>query len=162
VPARASCWATLPTYAQFVTSAGLLAFFDAPWAPIFIAVIYYIHPTLGFFSIAASLLLVSMMWVTEVATKAPLAAANNAATASNRFADDNLRNAEVIEAMGMLPDLRRRWLARHAIHLGLQAVASDRAGLITSISKFMRLSVQSLILGSERCWPSKARSRRAE
>jgi len=132
---------------QFVTSAGLLAFFDAPWAPIFIAVIFYIHPTLGWFSIVTSLVLVAMMWVTEAATKGPLAAANNAAMGSNRFADDNLRNAEVIEAMGMLPDLRRRWLARHEVHLVLQGTASDRAGLITSISKFLRLSVQSLILG---------------
>ncbi len=132
---------------QFVTSAGVLAFFDAPWAPIFIAVIFYIDPMLGWFSIAATIVLVSLALVTELATRKPLADANGAAMNSNRFADDNLRNAEVIDAMGMLPDLRKRWLARHENHLVLQSVASDRAGLISSVSKFVRLSVQSLILG---------------
>ncbi len=132
---------------QFVTSAGVLAFFDAPWAPIFIAVIFYIDPMLGWFSIGATIVLVSLALVTEWATRRPLADANGAAMNSNRFADDNLRNAEVIEAMGMLPDLRKRWLARHESHLVLQSVASDRAGLIASVSKFVRLSVQSLILG---------------
>ena len=132
---------------QFVTSAGVLAFFDAPWAPIFIAVIFYIDPMLGWFSIGATIVLVSLALITELATRRPLADANGAAMNSNRFADDNLRNAEVIEAMGMLPDLRKRWLARHENHLILQSVASDRAGLISSISKFVRLSVQSLILG---------------
>lgn len=132
---------------QFVTSAGVLAFFDAPWAPIFIAVIFYIDPMLGWFSIGATILLVSLALITELATRKPLADANGAAMNSNRFADDNLRNAEVIDAMGMLPDLRKRWRARHEDHLVLQSVASDRAGLISSLSKFVRLSVQSLILG---------------
>jgi len=132
---------------QFVTSAGVLAFFDAPWAPIFIAVIFYIDPMLGWFSIGATIVLVSLALVTELATRRPLADANGAAMNSNRFADDNLRNAEVIDAMGMLPDLRRRWLARHENHLILQSVASDRAGFISSATKFVRLSVQSLILG---------------
>ncbi len=132
---------------QFVTSAGVLAFFDAPWAPIFIAVIFYIDPMLGWFSIGATVVLVSLALVTELATRKPLADANGAAMNSNRFADDNLRNAEVIDAMGMLPDLRKRWLARHEDHLVLQSVASDRAGLISSVTKFVRLSVQSLILG---------------
>ena len=132
---------------QFVTSAGLIAFFDAPWGPIFLVVIFYIHPTLGWFSVASVIILLSMTWVTEAATKKPLAAANAAAMNSNRFAEDNLRNAEVIEAMGMLPDLRRRWLRRHEVHLGLQTVASDRAGVISSTTHFMQLSVQSFILG---------------
>ena len=132
---------------QFVTSAGVLAFFDAPWAPIFIAVIFYIDPMLGWFSIGATVVLVSLALVTELATRKPLADANGAAMNSNRFADDNLRNAEVIDAMGMLPDLRKRWLARHEDHLVLQSVASDRAGLISSVTKFGRLSGQSLILG---------------
>ena len=139
--------ADLANVRQFVTSAGLLALFDAPWGPIFIAVVYYIHPVLGWFAIVATLVLVAMMWVNEAATKGPLAAANNAAMGSNRFADDNLRNAEVIEAMGMLPDLRKRWLARHEVHLVLQTIASDRAGLITAITKFLQMSTSSVILG---------------
>jgi len=139
--------ADLANVRQFVTSAGLLALLDAPWGPIFIAVVYYIHPLLGWFAIATTLVLVVMMWVTEAATKGPLADANTAAIGSNRFADDNLRNAEAIEAMGMLPNLRKRWLARHAVHLDLQTIASDRAGLITAITKFLQMSAGSMILG---------------
>lgn len=132
---------------QFLTGNGLFAFFDAPWTPIYLAVIFYLHPMLGWFSLAGALVLVSLTLVTELLTKKPLAAANAAAVKSGQFATNSLANDEVIEAMGMMPRLRAIWREKHDIHLALQAMASDRAGIISAVTRFVRMSMQSLILG---------------
>ncbi|SIO19084.1 ATP-binding cassette, subfamily C, exporter for protease/lipase [Sulfurivirga caldicuralii] len=132
---------------QFMTGNGPFAFFDAPWFPIYIAVIFVLHPWLGWFSIAAALILVALTIWNEVSTKKPLAEANRLANQATNFAHNNLSNAEVIEAMGMLDALRARWKHLHAKHLVEQARASDKAGFITSLTKFVRLTSQSLILG---------------
>ncbi len=132
---------------QFVTGNGLFAFFDAPWFPIYLAVIFLIHPVLGWLSVAGAIVLVILTLATEWATKGPLSQANTAAIQSSNYATNNLRNAEVIEAMGMLSSLRRRWYEKYQNVIALQAIASDRAGTITSITKFVRISLQSLVLG---------------
>lgn len=132
---------------QFVTGNGLFAFFDAPWFPIYLAVIFLIHPLLGWLSVAGAALLVALTLANEWATREPLLQANAAAIQSSNFATNNLRNAEVIEAMGMLSDLRRRWHEKYRDVIALQGMASDRAGAITAITKFTRISLQSLVLG---------------
>ncbi len=132
---------------QFITGNGLFAFFDAPWAPIYLFVIFFLHPMLGWFSLAGMLVLVGLTLVTEMTTRKPLGESNGALIRANQNAENNLANAEVIEAMGMLPNLRRRWKRLHNDHLALQALASDRAGMISAITKFVRISQQSLVLG---------------
>ena len=132
---------------QFITGNGLFAFFDAPWFPIYLAVIFVLHPILGWFSIGGAILSISLTLINEWATKGPLTQANQAAMSSNNFATNNLRNAEVIEAMGMLDNLRSRWYNRYKDLLALQSIASDRAGAIGAFSKFFRMTQQSLILG---------------
>ncbi len=132
---------------QFVTGNGLFAFFDAPWFPIYLAVIFLIHPILGWLSVAGAILLVILTLTTEWVTKKPLSQANTAAIQSTNYATNNLRNAEVIEAMGMLTNLRGRWYEKYQNVIALQGVASDRAGTITAVTKFVRISLQSLVLG---------------
>ena len=132
---------------QFITGNGLFAFFDAPWFPIYLAVIFVLHPILGWFAIGGAILSISLTLINEWATKGPLTQANQAAISSNNFATNNLRNAEVIEAMGMLANLRSRWYSRYKDLLALQSIASDRAGVIGAFSKFFRMTQQSLILG---------------
>jgi ATP-binding cassette subfamily C exporter for protease/lipase len=132
---------------QFLTGNGLFAFFDAPWAPLFIAVIFLLHPLLGLVSLIGALVLLGLALLTEHRTQKPLAAANAAGIAANQFATNSFRNAEVIEAMGMFPALRGRWYALHSKMLALQAVASDRAGSISAVTRVSRISLQSLILG---------------
>ncbi|ASL26398.1 type I secretion system permease/ATPase [Azotobacter chroococcum] len=132
---------------QFLTGSGLFAFFDAPWTPIYLLVIALIHPLLGIVTLIGSLLLVSLAWLTEVSTRKPLTEANQAALASGSFANNSLRNAEVIEAMGMLPALRQRWFSNHLRILDLQTLASDRAAYINGLTRFVRITLQSLILG---------------
>jgi len=132
---------------QFLTGAGLISFFDAPWTPIFIIVIFLMHPLLGGVALLGALVLVFLTWVTERVTHEPLAAANAAGIGANNFASNSLQNAEVIEAMGMLPQLRARWYEKYRKMLALQTLASERGGTISSVTKFVRITQQSLILG---------------
>jgi PrtD family type I secretion system ABC transporter len=132
---------------QFLTGNGLFAFFDSPWTPIFIAVIFYMHPLLGIFSIISAVFLLGMAALAELATRRPLTEASKSYNSAVAYAGANLRNAEAIEAMGMLDHVRDYWYRKHEIFLKLQAMASERAGVISAISKSARLTSQSLILG---------------
>lgn len=133
---------------QFLTGNGLFAFFDAPWTPIYLLVIYLVHPMLGLITLIGSALLVGLGYLTEITTRKPLAEANQASLASGSFANNNLRNAEVIEAMGMLPAIRKRWFGNHLRILEMQTLASDRAAYINGATRFVRITLQSLILGA--------------
>jgi len=132
---------------QFITGNGLFAFFDAPWAPFYLAVIFMFSPWLGLFAVIAMVILGILAWATEVTTRKPLAEASMYASAANTFAANNLRNAEVIEAMGMLQPIHRRWMARQREFLGLQAQASDQAAAFQATSKFVQTTMASLLLG---------------
>ncbi|WP_432743277.1 type I secretion system permease/ATPase [Methylobacter sp. G7] len=132
---------------QFLTGNGLFAFFDAPWMPVYLALLFMFHPWFGWFSILTAILLCIVAAVTEKATTKILGEANNVAMATRGALGRNLRNAEVIESMGMLGKIRQRWMIGAVKVLELQAVASSRAGLLTALSKVIRISSQSLILG---------------
>lgn len=133
---------------QFVAGPGALAFFDAPWAPIFLFVIAIIHPWLGLAALVAVLILVALTWVNEVLTHKPLAEANQESLLALSFANNNLRNAEVIAALGMAPALKHRWRERQDKVLALQVLASERGGGIGALGKALRLVFQSLMLGA--------------
>ncbi|MES2320231.1 MAG: type I secretion system permease/ATPase [Pseudomonadota bacterium] len=139
--------ADLVTIRQFLTGNGIFAFFDAPWFPVYLVVIFFFEPALGWFALAGTALLVLLAYINERVSKKPLAEANSLAVAANTLATNNLRNAEVIEAMGMLPNLLGRWFKMHGKFLHLQAEASEKAGLVSAITKFVQLSLQSLVLG---------------
>lgn len=132
---------------QFLTGNGLFAFFDAPWAPVYLLVIFMFSPWLGGFALLSAIALFSLAWATEMATRKPLAEAAMTAASAGNFATNNLRNAEVIEAMGMLDNLKRRWLVRQLKFLSLQNEASDKAAVISATTKATRIAVQSLMLG---------------
>lgn len=139
--------ADLANVRQFITGNGLFAFFDAPWAPIYLFVAYAIHPILGIFVFVGAAILFLLAYVTEVVSRKPLSEANASAIAAGNFANSNLRNAEVIHAMGMLPHIRRRWHVHQQKTLALQNEASDKAGLIGAGTKLARLTMQSGVLG---------------
>lgn len=137
----------LTTLRQFLTGNGLFAFFDAPWFPIYLFVIFAFDVWLGLFALVGSAVLVTLAYVNERVTKAPLSEANSMAIASTTMATNNLRNAEVIESMGMLPNLIGRWFKTHNKFLVLQAEASEKAAKIAAVTKFVQVSLQSLVLG---------------
>jgi len=132
---------------QFLTGNALFAFFDAPWFPFYLIVIFLFQPALGFLALGGTIVLIILAIVNERVTRDPLKEANSMSISANTLATNNLRNAEVIESMGMLPNLMRRWFKLHTKFLNLQANASHKAGVITSITKFVQLSLQSLVLG---------------
>jgi len=132
---------------QFMTGNALFAFFDAPWFPIYLAIIFFFQVPLGFFALGGTLILIALAVVNERITRKPLAEANALSVEANNLATNNLRNAEVIESMGMLPNLMSRWFKVHSKFLGLQASASNKAGMISAATKFVQLSLQSLVLG---------------
>ncbi len=132
---------------QFLTGNGIFAFFDVPWFPIYLIVIFMFDTSLGVFSLCGTLVLIVLAYANEKVSKKPLGEATAMAIASGALATNNLRNAEVIEAMGMLPNLMARWFSLHGRFLQLQAEASEKAGIVGAITKFVRISLQSLILG---------------
>lgn len=132
---------------QFLTSQGVFAFFDAPWTPIYLVVIFLLSPWIGVFALAGALVLLCMAVATEKLTAPLLTQASQAAASASAHATSHLRNGEVIDAMGMRAPLRDRWLARQMRYLTLQAQASDRAAAIGALTRFTRLAMQSGILG---------------
>jgi PrtD family type I secretion system ABC transporter len=132
---------------EFFTGSGFLAFLDAPWAPIFIGVCFVMNPWLGVLALGGSILLLGLAVLNEVMTRKPLAEAGQENVAANSFVDSSLRSSEAVHAMGMMPGIIDRWLEKRDRVLALQAVASDRAGLLMSATKFIRMLLQSAILG---------------
>ncbi|HEY5899285.1 MAG TPA: type I secretion system permease/ATPase [Burkholderiales bacterium] len=132
---------------QFLNGKGLLAFFDAPWTPVYLLVIFLLSPWLGLFALVSAILLVALAFVNERATGPALVRAATIAHGAGNYALGSLRNAEVIAAHGMLATLRARWLARHSHSLALQASASERGANMAAATKFLRTVLQSTILG---------------
>ena len=132
---------------QFLTGPGLLAFFDAPWMPIYAGLMFLFHPYFGLVAVLSMLVLAGLAIWNELATRRDLAEANRESIAATQFAQRHLRNAEVVEAMGMLPRLRARWQAKQQQVLALQSQASTKGGVIHALSRTYRLTIQSLALG---------------
>jgi ATP-binding cassette subfamily C protein EexD len=132
---------------QFLTGNGLFAFFDAPWVPIYIGIMFMFHPWFGIVAIISVIILSTLAVINEKVTGKMLAEANKENMGATQFTNKNLRNAEVVESMGMLGRIRDRWQDKNRKVLALQGIASDRAGILTSVSKTTRLIVQSLVLG---------------
>ena len=132
----------------FLTGTGLLAFFDSPWTPIFLTIIFLFHPILGVIALTGAAILFTLAVISEFATRGPLRKSGAQSVLAYDFADSTLRNAEAIRAMGMLPQIRARWLARHMEGLASQSDGTDRAGLLTSIAKLIRPGLQVAMLGA--------------
>lgn len=145
--ARSQSLRDFDTFRQFVSGAGIHALFDLPWAPVYIAVTFMLHWSLGVFALGCGVLLVMMALLNEWLVGRQLGGANAAAARNYAFTEMSLRNIEAIRAMGMTEGLLRRWGTDRDQMLGRQVLASDRAGAIQSVIKFLRLSMQSVILG---------------
>jgi len=133
---------------QFLTGNGIFAFFDAPWAPIYMAVLFFLHPWLGNLGIVFAVVQASLAWFGHRHTLAPAEAASKAGADATAFLQGKLRNAEVLESMGMVQNLRTRWTARHQKHLSISSTSQQLTHRIMAWSKFIRYSQQSLSLGA--------------
>ena len=137
----------LDTVRQFISSPTALAFFDAPWAPVFIAAIFLIHPWLGFFAIFAALFILFLALLTEWTSRGPFRNASEHSAESHRFVESSLRHADVLEAMGMFEGFRRRWRDKHDRGVAFQARGGSRVSMLLAASKSGRQIVQVGILG---------------
>ena len=136
------------TVRQFAAGQGLFAFFDIPWAPIFLLLLFLLHPLLGLLSLGGGVILVILAFATERTTRTRLADATRNSVAAANFAETSLRNGDAMTAMGMLEAIKSRWMRRHNESLRLQSGASDWAGILTNTTKVVRIALQSLMLGA--------------
>ncbi|WP_324708268.1 type I secretion system permease/ATPase [Pseudomonas fragi] len=146
-PAAAQALNDLTSLRQFATGNALFAFFDAPWFPVYLFVIFMFSPWLGLLALGGAVLLILLAWVNQHVSQAPLKAASELSVQATQQASAHLRNAEAIEAMGMLDTLRGRWLAQHTAFLAQQNLASEKTATVSAWSKGVRLALQSLVLG---------------
>jgi ATP-binding cassette subfamily C exporter for protease/lipase len=139
--------ADLTTLRQFVAGTGLILLYDGPFAVIFMAAGFMIDVWLGAFLIGACIVLLVLLWWSERRTHAPLQEANRLNARASGYMNNSFRNAEVIQAMGMLPAVLRRWQLLSEQALDLQAETSVAAARIGAVTKFVRIFSQSLSLG---------------
>ena len=132
---------------QFLTGNGIFAFFDAPWAPIYIAVLFMLHPWLGVMAIGFAAVQASLAWWGSNASKPAQAVASKSQQDAGSYLQSKFRNAEVIESMGMLSHLYRRWAEQNTRAMGHALNAQDVSGRVVAWSKFIRYTQQSLALG---------------
>lgn len=133
---------------QFLGGPGLFAFFDAPWLPLYIALMFAFHPLFGWLAVLGALVLVGIAILQERRSAAMLREANREAAGSQAELSGTLANADAIEGLGMATQLRQRWDASYGRVLAAQTLASERAGLYSTSSRVIRLVLQSAVLGA--------------
>ena len=137
----------LRTFRDFLSSPTILAVLDTPIAFLILLLIYWISPVLGIFSLAVAIIQIGVAYLTESGTHQPLIQANQGAVQAQQYVDNSLRNAEAIEAMGMLSAFRQQWKEKQRKLIALQALASDRAGSSSALAKFLQITQGSALLG---------------
>ncbi len=136
----------LESIQQFLSGPAPYAFFDAPWTPVYLAVIFALHPTLGWFSVAAAIFLLSIAALNQITTLKPEIESRKATAESEKFAESIRREAEAVRALGMIDTAKKFWGQRRGAALEAQMRHSARAGLFQAMSKALRLFLQSAIL----------------
>ena len=137
----------LKSIRAFISGRALTALIDLPWVPIFIGLLFIFHPLYGAFGVFAGTVLLILAIANEWSTKQPTEDANGSATFARNIAASQTRNAEVVQAMGMMDRLRQRWQSAYDRYLLSQGDASDRASVWMTLSKNVRILSQSLMLG---------------
>jgi len=141
-------FSNLTNVRQFITGNGIFAFFDAPWSPIYLLVLFMLHPSLGVLSLIFAGILTGVAIFSHRVTQTPTQKTTEAGVKEAVYLHSKLRNAEVIESLGMLGNLRQRWLGHHQRHMSMYSASQDRQRRIQALSKFIRYSQQSLMLGA--------------
>ncbi|MBK9235034.1 MAG: type I secretion system permease/ATPase [Rhodoferax sp.] len=135
------------TVREFLNTPVLIACLEAPVSLVFLILIFAMSPVLGWSAVAAALVQTLIAWLNQRGTQPPLLAANRSAVAAQQYADGSLRNAQVIESMGMLRDIHRRWMEKQREFLNLQAQASETGGAFQAASKLVQNTTSSMLLG---------------
>ncbi|AWZ19012.1 type I secretion system ATPase [Roseovarius sp. TM1035] len=137
----------LESIQRLMTSPVLLAIFDMPWAPFFLAAIWVFHPWLGILALAGGALLVVVTLINQVVTRKPTGQANNASVQAESISEQLRNESEMIQAMGMRDAAFDRWQAARGRALSTAIEAADLGGTFTTSTKALRLLLQSAMLG---------------
>ncbi|APO79538.1 protease secretion system ABC transporter ATP-binding protein PrtD (plasmid) [Rhizobium etli 8C-3] len=132
---------------NFFTSPSIFPILDAPWAPLFFAAIFFMHPWLGWLALGGGIVLFALALLNEWLTRKPLTETASAQSRAYGQAEAAIRNAEVIQAMGMLKPLLEGWKAHQDEANRGQVLAANRGGVIAAIARCHRLALQMGILG---------------
>lgn len=135
------------TLRNYFSGNAIFAIFDTPWTPLYILVIFLMHPLLGYFAIAAAVILFVLGLLQEVLTRRKLGQSAAVETVSGRFADSCMRNAEVVNAMGMTSGVIDRWRSTSSEAVGLRNEANGTAGAMSATTTSFRSAMQVLIFG---------------
>lgn len=133
---------------QFMTGNGVFALFDSPWLPIYIAVLFLLHPLLGWLAIGFSVIQVGIAWYGYQVGRETQLTSDEAQRTAQKFMQSKLRNIDVLSSMGMLAPLYKRWQGLQFRALLQNGTAQQRTGLVTAVSKFVRYTQQSASLGA--------------
>ncbi|MFZ4859518.1 MAG: type I secretion system permease/ATPase [Desulfuromonadaceae bacterium] len=132
----------------FLSGSGILALFDAPWLPVYLVILWLMHPLMFWIAFVGALIMITFTVMNEMVTRRPMEEANAAGRQAGNFVTAGMRNAEAVNAMGMQSGLMLRWNVLNSKALELQSQASNRAGKISGITKFVRQFIQSVMLGA--------------
>lgn len=132
---------------SYLGGGGIMALFDAPWMPLYLLFIFLLHPLLGLLALGGAAILFCLALANHALTAGTLKQANAASARAYQAVGAAFRNAEVIDGMGMGGVLTRRWDEANVSVLALQALASDRAGLVNAVTKPFRMFLQVAVLG---------------
>ena len=138
----------LDDFRAFVTGPGIFFAFDLPWIPLYLALLYIIHPVLGVVATLGAAVLLGLAFLNEIVTRKPMEDANASSRRSFAFTENIMQHADVIRAMGMQEAVERHWQGSRAGMLFQQAFASDRNAVISAGIRLARLMLQSLMLGT--------------
>lgn len=108
---------------QFLTGQGIFALFDAPWTPIYMAVLFSLHPFLGAIAVCFAFAQALLVWFGHRKSVVPSEAANKSTSEAGAYLQSKLRNVEVLHPMGMVHNLRPHWARKYRQALALQGSA---------------------------------------
>jgi PrtD family type I secretion system ABC transporter len=131
---------------QTLSGPALTAIFDAPWLPIALALVWLMHPVLGYFGLVSALLLSVLAVMGDLVARRRLKDANLLSPKAQRQVDALGRQREVVAAMGLLPNLQARFARLHDQVLVLQQRAYERGGLVSGVARSARLMIQAGIM----------------
>ena len=132
---------------DYLGGAAVLPLFDAPWAPLFLACVFLVHPVLGWIGLGGAVALLGCAFLNDLGTRRRLVEASHASARRLNAADTALRNADTIAAMGMLPALTSRWRLALAQESRRQISASDVSGSVVALARSLRFGLQVAMLG---------------
>ena len=132
---------------QFLTGQPIISFLDVPWVPIYLITIAALHPGLGWVALGSVLLLLILAVINQAATSDKVQKAEEARLKEHKLVANTINNIDSIRAMGMTSAFKRDLAVIRKKYLSNLLDASIRGAGLSSLAKFFRIAIQSMLLG---------------